>query len=62
MKVTITNNGRHKLFLPGGNLLPGKTGTYDLTDKLVKMLKVNENVEVVKATVKKKAVKKKEAK
>jgi hypothetical protein len=44
--------------MPGGNLAPGRTATYDLTEPLMKQLKANPHLDVVKAKVIKKKVKK----
>ena len=57
MKMSVTNNGRQPVFMPGGKLLPGHTQTYDLPESLADLLKANANITIKKVTVKKKVKK-----
>ena len=57
MKMSVTNNGRQPVFMPGGKLLPGHTQTYDLPENLAELLKQNADVDIKKVTVKKKVKK-----
>ena len=57
MKMSVTNNGRQPVFMPGGKLLPGHTQTYELPESLAELLKQNANVDIKKVAVKKKVKK-----